>query len=262
MLEVVFSESEKGGILQAKAIHGDSKEIVNVGFFLEMGDITGTIDGKERQEVYEQTLGRHYADNKNKKRIFVEQKNDMNILLTSAKAGEPIRIWKSHAPYSMCGFYYVCHLLKEIDCPINTVILPEYIHNTDQTVASYNNWGEIEPEKIYDLMTFEKSISALEKRTASDCWEALKKENAPLRAIVNGKLISVPEDFYDFLIIQNLPNNEFTQGQLIAKLITEYDLIVTDRWYELRMDKLIQENKLTIIKNSGNIYERILKRTD
>lgn len=261
MLEVVFSESEKGGILQAKAIHGDSKEIVNIGFFLAMGDITGAINGKERQDVYDQTLGRHSSDS-NKEYFFAEQKNDMDILLSAAKAGETIRIWKSHVPYSMCGFYYICNLLKEIDCPINTVILPEYIHDTDQTVTSYNNWGEIEPEKIYGLMTFEKSLSALEKRAASDCWEALKKENALLRAIVNGKVISVPEHFYDFIIFQNLPNTEFRQGELIAKLMTEYDLNVTDSWYALRIDKLIQEDKLTIIKNSENIYERILKRTD
>lgn len=262
MLEVVFSESEKGGILQAKASHGDSKEIVNIGFFLEMGEITGEIDGKERQDVYNQTLGRHDSDNKNKDYIFDEQRKDMETLLTAAHAGETIRIWKSNAPYSICGFYYVCNLLKDIDCPINTIILPKYVHSNDQTLITYNNWGEIEPAKIYDFLPLEKSISVLEKRIASGCWEALKKENAPLRAIVNGKLISVPENFYDFIIIQNLPNTEFRLGELIAKLMMEYDLNVTDNWYASRIDKLIEEDKLIIIENNANIYGRILKKTD
>lgn len=262
MLEVVFNESEKGGILQAKASHGESKEIVNIGFFLEMGDIRGKVEGKERQDVYNQILGKQYSDNENKERIFVAQREDMETLLTAANAGETIRIWKSNAPYSICGFYYVCNLLKDIDCPINTVILPNYVHSNDQTLITYNNWGEIEPEKIYDLMTFEESVSVLEKRTVSDCWEALKKENAPLRVIVNGKLISVPENFYDFIIIQNLPTNEFRVGELIAKLMMEYNLNVTDSWYALRIDKLIKEDKLMIIENNTHSYGRILKKTN
>ncbi|MFR5027465.1 MAG: DUF1835 domain-containing protein [Coprococcus sp.] len=26
--------------------------------------------------------------------------------------GEPVRIWYSDAPYSRCGFYHVCSILK------------------------------------------------------------------------------------------------------------------------------------------------------
>jgi len=32
--------------------------------------------------------------------------SDSNKLMTSAKDGEPVRIWYSDAPYSMCGFRY------------------------------------------------------------------------------------------------------------------------------------------------------------
>lgn len=31
-------------------------------------------------------------------------------------------------------------------------------------------------------------------------WTDLVNENSPLRAVINGKLIGVPEDFYDFRI--------------------------------------------------------------
>ena len=31
-------------------------------------------------------------------------------------------------------------------------------------------------------------------------WGILAEENSPLRAVVNNRVLSVPEDFYDFLI--------------------------------------------------------------
>lgn len=38
-------------------------------------------------------------------------------------------------------------------------------------------------------------MTNIEKRLQSSLWNDLKAENAPLRALVNGKLISVPEDY-------------------------------------------------------------------
>lgn len=262
MLEVTFSESEKGVIQQAKAMHGDSKEIVSIGFFLEIGDITGKIDGKERQDVFQQTLGRHHSDNKHKERLFSEQRKDLESLMAAATAGDTIRIWKSNAPYSISGFHYICNLLKDIDCPIRTVSLHEPILSDNQTITAYNNWGEVSPVEVYDYLSFEESISELEKRMRSNHWEELKKENAPLRAIVNGKLISVPENFYDFLILKNIPDDEFRVRELIARLLMKYKLNVMDRWYALRIDQMIEEAKLVVIENKENDYERVIKKTD
>ncbi|WFF71882.1 DUF3658 domain-containing protein [Proteiniclasticum sp. QWL-01] len=65
----------------------------------------------------------------------------------------------------------------------------------------------------------------------SDYWHDLMEENAPLRAIINGKITSVPEDFYDFIIIRNLPENDFIMARFIGKLLGEYSLGISDSWY-------------------------------
>ena len=83
MLEVVFSDSEKGSMIVAKnynaktmvggaigyigkkptkaelekhfegqAVGGNSQDVVNIGFFLDIGDISGEIDGIERQKIF------------------------------------------------------------------------------------------------------------------------------------------------------------------------------------------------------------------
>ncbi len=87
-------------------------------------------------------------------------------------------------------------------------------------------------------------------------------ENAPLRAIINGKLTSVPENFYDFIIINNLPDNDFTMASFIGKILGEYRLGISDSWYALRIDKMIEENILIIVENKdpSHPYGKVLRK--
>jgi hypothetical protein len=64
-------------------------------------------------------------------------------------------------------------------------------------------------------------------------------ENAPLRANINGKLTSVPENFYDFIITNNLPDDDFIMARFIGKLLGEYRLGISDSWYALRINRLV-----------------------
>lgn len=87
-------------------------------------------------------------------------------------------------------------------------------------------------------------------------------ENASLRAIINGKLISVPENFYDFIITKNLPDNDFIMARLIGKLLGEYRLGISDNWYALRIAKMIEDSKLIVVENKdpSHPYGKVLKK--
>ena len=138
---------------------------------------------------------------------------------------------KSDAPYSTCGFYYVCNILRNIDCNISVVSLPKYSQISEKEIIEYNSWDEVEPGKLYQFLSFEKQLTQIDKTIASDYWRNLMVEQAPLRANVNGKLISVPENFYDFIITNNLPHNDFIMAGFIGKLLGEYRLGIRDTWY-------------------------------
>ena len=285
MLEVVFSDSEKGSMRAAKnydeknmhggavsyigkkptkaelkkyfegqAVGGSSKDVVNIGFSLDVGDISGEIDGNERQNVLRELWGRFDFDNKEQEQFFQNQRKDMEQLISAAKDGIPIRIWRSNAPYSTCGFYYVCYELRNIDCNISVVSLPEYRQVSDNETVHYSQWGEISSGKFYQFLPLEKELSQIEKQIIIGRWHDLKEENAPLRAIINGKLISVPDDFYDFIIRSNLPDNDFIMARLIGKLLGEYPIGISDSWYALRIDKMIEENKLIVVENKDETY--------
>jgi len=293
MLEVVFSDSEKGSIKAAKnynaktmlggaigyigkkptkaelekhfegqAVGGNSQDVVNIGFLLDIGDISGEIDGEERQNIFQKVWGRYDFDYKEKEQFFQNQRKDMEKLLSAAKEGIPIRIWKSNAPYSTCGFHFVCHLLRNIDCNISVVSLPEYNPISENEVVEHSHWGEVNAGKFYQFLSLEKQLTKIEKRIISDHWHDLVEENAPLRAIVNGKLISVPENFYDFIIMNNLPDNDFSMARFIGKLLGEYMLGISDSWYALRIEKMIEENKLNVVENydSSHPYGKVLRK--
>lgn len=293
MLEVVFSDSEKGSMKVAKnyneknmlggavsyigkkptkkelekhfkgqAVGGNSQDVVNIGFSLDIGDVSGVIDGNERQNVFHKMWRRFDFDNKEQEHFFQNQRKDMEYLLSAAKDGIPIRIWKSDAPYSACGFFFVCNILRDIDCNISVVSLPKYKPISENEIVEYSHWGEVEPGKFYQFLPLEKQLTQIEKRVVSDYWHDLMVENAPLRAIVNGRLISVSEDFYDFIIMKNLPDNDFIMARFIGKLLGEYSLGVSDSWYALRIDKMVEENKLTVVENRDHShpYGKSLRR--
>ncbi len=258
MIEVVFSDSEKGSM----RVGGNSKDVVHIGFSLDIGDISGGVDGNERQSVYRELWGRFDFDDKEQEQFFQNQCKDMERLITDAKEGTPIRIWKSNAPYSTCGFHYVCFMLRNIDCRISVVSLPEYRQASDHEIIRHSHWGEIHAGKLYQFLPLERELSRLEKQAVSDHWQNLMKENAPLRAIVNGKLISVPDDFYDFIISKNIPDHDFIMARFIGSLLGEYNLGISDTWYALRIERMIEGGKLMVAENGdqSHPYGKVLRR--
>jgi len=247
---------------EGKAVGGNSHDVVNIGFSLDIGDISGAIDGNERQTIFRKLWGRFDFEDKEREQFFQDQRKDMEKLLSAAKEGIPIRIWKSNVPYSDCGFHFVCNLLRSIDCNISVVPLPKYNLISENEIIEYSHWGEVEAGKFYQFLPLEKQLTQIEKRVVSDHWNELTAENAPLRAVLNGKLTSVPENFYDFIITKNLPDNNFIMARFIGKLLGEYSLGISDSWYAFRIDKMIEENKLIVIENkdTSHPYGKVLRK--
>lgn len=75
---------------------------------------------------------------------------------------------------------------------------------------------------------------------------ALQAENAPLRAMVNGGLRSVPEDFYDPWILREIAAQEetFYEGRLIGAVLEKYRLGIGDAWIALRVEAMVRAGKL------------------
>ena len=62
---------------------------------------------------------------------------------------------------------------------------------------------------FYQFLYLEKLLFQIEKKIHSDYCDNLVLENAALRTIINGKLISMLENFYDLIIAKNFPENDY-----------------------------------------------------
>jgi hypothetical protein len=124
----------------------------------------------------------------------------------------------------------------------------------------YSSWQDITAGKFYEFIPLETEINKTLRHTFALEWEELKIKNTSLRAIVNGKLMGVNEDFYDHLLRNYIPNNEFKVARLIGKVMTENQIGVSDWWYVQRIKKMIENKELTSVSENDFYYETILKK--
>ncbi|MFR4475130.1 MAG: DUF3658 domain-containing protein, partial [Blautia wexlerae] len=104
-------------------------------------------------------------------------------------------------------------------------------------------------------------------RSLASHWVELQQENATLRAVLNGKLVSAPECLYDTFILRELEKqeNEFNEARLVGQVLGKYRLGIGDAWIALRIEQFIKDGLLipiTVPEPGTPIYHRILQKTE
>ena len=262
MIEVLFGESEAAAV---KA-QGENSEhdVICLGFALDIGDINKPVTGEYREKLlyelmYQKQWGsdrKMKAELKNLGSTYAEELARLRVYI---EAGEPIRIRYSSAPYSMCGLMWLCGELNGSKSTVSVVRLPQITVNGD-TAVTYSSWGEVDPNVSGRFLDWERVLSATEIAAYAQQWNKLKYENAPLRAVVNGSVISVPANFYDFLIFKDLGDRPVREAQLIGKILNDNQIGIGDWWYARRIEKLIAQGRIKIIENSPRKYERLIAK--
>ena len=291
MIEVLFGESEAASMKAAKStivtgktngptsvwlvsqkkpptkpsegwISGTAKDVICLVFMLDIGDIKEELDSQYRKELIYSMYSQGQWGNDSEMDTELQKAhkayvNEWKRLKEYLENGEAVRVWYSDASYSRCGFYNLCSMLENFDNEIHVVKMPEYVTRGNSTVI-YQNWGEVAAEEFSGFLPYEKILSTAEIRMYSFLWKQLKEENKPLRATVNGKLVSVPESFYDFLILQRLTVRPIKEARLIGDILGHYPIGIGDWWYAKRIDYLIAQGKIKVMENSEKLYARTI----
>ena len=177
-----------------------------------------------------------------------------------AKQGESFRIWYSNKPYSLCGLCHAVSVLRKYECAISVVRLPDYVREEENTTVRYSSWGEVDAGQFYRFLPLEKELSEHEQKVFASRWDELKEEDAPLRVLINGCLVGVKEDFYDFLIRRELPEGEIIQARLIGNLLLKYPLGISDSWYRNRINHMIETGEIEVVKEADEIFRRSIRK--
>ena len=246
----------------AVSLGGNPTDVFGLSFTLSIGDIAAPLESGPRRDLIFRMATENWP-NAEEMRASMEQDwqrslTDLEALKRRAKAGEPVRIWYDFSPDGMCGLYFTAAQLKEARGRVSVVCLPLWKDRGD-AIVQHTSWAEMAPEEIGSFLSLEREISPLARNALARGWKELQSENAPLRAVVNGRLRSVDEHFYDYFIRAAVPEGDFAVGLLIGAVLGRYQLRTCDGLIARSIRAMIDDGILRIVKKSDHPYETILR---
>lgn len=182
-----------------------SSDVLCLGLALSLGDITAPLaeDGP-RRALFRQFHTDFPLDGKEAERAAEADADWREVLAVAeelrarAAAGEEVRIWADDTPDGACGLRHAAALLAGLDARVTLVSLPRWWERPDGAVVRWDRgWGEVHPEEFGLHLGGAEELTRPVLRMLALEWERLREENAPLRAVVNGRVMGVSEDFYD-----------------------------------------------------------------
>lgn len=265
MLEIVFGESAAMGLSFSFAKEREN-DVLCFSSPFSMGEIDEDGIGEKRRETLLRLC--RGDDGKRAEDLFEKDEESLFALIRRAKNAEPVRVWSGETPDEVCGAYFIIEQLSRIGPgkpDVSLVKLPEFYERADGTAVRYIGFGEVEPELFGEFVKKGRKLPYNIIIHMAEHWRALRKENASLRAVINGMLVSVSENIYDKYILGEiaLQPSEFCEASVIGSVISKYQFGIGDDFIAHRIEKFIGDGTLDFTGNksgSGSVYKRILRK--
>ncbi len=248
MIDLLFSTHAAKTLINA--LYKDiPNNVLALHFALDIGNISNVEDDlSARQSVLNLLYGEYGSVSKE---IFESSKIALKKLQETSESKEHVRIWLSDTnPASLCGLYYTCSILDE-DVPISIVRLPT--QKVDGKVVAHHPNSDDDVKTFAKFIKSEEVLSTPERNYYAIAWKELAVENAPLRVVVNSKLLGVPENVYDLAIKHNLPDGEILCAKLIGKTLIMVPG-VSNRWLYVRIREMVKNKELIEISPAEYDY--------
>jgi hypothetical protein len=248
MLNLTFSDSAAGSLrFLHRRLPGEQNpaDILPLWMVLDVGDLSNS---ETRQAVYHDLYS--YIPEVPEEMAHMNRQA-LERLDRASAAGEAVRLWLCPSdPSELCALLFLCDRYADTAPKLSVIRIPDRVMNEDaQTVTTYRSSGELPPEAMITMLSYEQPLSDTERRAYALEWRQLVKENAPLRAVVNGRLMSVPDEFYDHTLRANLPEGTFTAAWPIGKTLSMVPG-VGDRWLYMRLMTMVRAGELVEVAPS------------
>lgn len=256
-------ERRRKWLEKAVPMEGSARDVVCLPLALSMGDISEPLSDRRAEYLQSMVLisGDGFAGIG--RTMMQTARDGMEKVLEAVRKGGPIRVWYSHNPDELCGF---CHLMAQLpqEADIRVVELPEY-EVKETSVITYTGWGEVDPGALAAFLPRERKLTEPERRHFAFRWNQLARENGPLRAVVNGRLMTVGVDFYDHFILTEIgrAEEEFHEARLVGNVLGKYQLGIGDWFIAMRIEEFISRGMLVPMTEPGEgnpIYHRMLRK--
>lgn len=265
-----WEKRERQAWENATPMGGNPANIFGFDLGLSIGDISEDTFGEHRQQTLRWLFSIYPGDEMEGTADLLTRraKETLEIIRARMQAGEDLRLWYSHRPDDFCGLYWFMSQTEDLcsdSTPVSVVLLPEWVADGDGNMVQYAGWGELHPSDWQLFLTYEKMVPITFCQSCAARWRKLQKENAPLRAVLNGKLVSMPETLYDSFIEKEIEAEDevFQEASVIGRVLVKYQLGVGDAWLARRIEELIRQGKLepaTEAPKDSPIYHRMLRK--
>lgn len=242
-------------------ISGCAQDVLSLHLLADMGSICNLEQPESRHDLYAKWLTAYERDSAFEAEIqrFEETlKSHIYLLKRAAETETPIRFWWSDAPSEVCGLYWAMSFLKGCRAPLSEIRIPRFAQVTLNSSMTVPSTSSLAPEDFYAMLSFERPVTPGEQDAMAREWQTLVQENAPLRADVNGMLLSVPEDFYDHLIVRLLPERPFFAANLIGQLMAEKAIGIDGWWYKNRLQEMERRGTIRRIPTPKSLPDSML----
>lgn len=148
---------------------------------------------------------------------------------------------------------------------VSIVNLPKWEVDKNGNIVRKSGRCEMAPEEWYRYLPLQRPVLPVFQQSCASHWKELQRENTPLRAILNGQLISASETLYDDFIFREIAaeNEIFQEAMIVGRVLGKYQLGIGDSWVAFRIEEMIRTGKLEVVTAADKdmpSYYRILKK--
>ena len=264
MIHIVFGSSTSGSVkFFLREMGLDKKERVisfwdmfSIGPVWQLHEENGVQSRFEWMKTYIHDEFGDFPDYKKNFKKTIKQ-------IHSIPEGSHITIWTSNNAHEQTGLRFIVYLLKEKNLDIsliNTTEEYEELFQVKKVKYTPLHTGEISSEKLQYI--YEQGKRKLctdhDREDLEKEWQSLSDNQETLRIWRNGRIQSVPEDYYDAFIMkkakklhgQQKAKDFMISPRLIGEVLGHLDQYVGNAFLEFRLKKMVEQG---VFETEGNL---------
>lgn len=250
MLDVCFDPSVKALLTMAQqAADSHPEDIVCLPLGLSEGDIRSPILAGDcpRRRCLQAMLSCRQPAQEDGDAVLDALWADCARALQRLEAAPPsLRVWVD-TPDSRCGLLFLADLLQGQDVEVRVVELPQRVLWNGRCAVKYRRWSEVAPEQFRAFMAEERVLAGGALQDLAGRWQFLRQENAPLRVVRDGVVVSAAIHYYDDLIRDEFPQGTCKVMDLVGRVLAIHQLPLDDAFLIRRIAHFIQSGELVLL---------------